>query len=291
MDLIQESIDRFEAAESIEQLVNAGVDVFSINYIDTVHKRCWPAFSKRLVNLQNKPELNVVVFDVSAVHFAAWAKREDEGHIDGVAGALNRIESIKDNLSHDVVFFAADSLEVTRRASYDGYKCSRDEKEEGFAESVSRLKGKLGHVIEAEGWEADDCMASIAFRAKLRKQACTLVTDDKDLWQTLGHGVTMYSPRKHEIQSEDWLRAKHSITPKQVVDWLCLVGKDDVPSCKGVAEKTASGLLKKYSNFLNIVDDAENLTKAKRESVLAFRDDYWLARELHTLKRNLEFNW
>ena len=189
------------------------------------------------------------------------------------------------------MFHAVDSLNIKRREKHVGYKESRDEKEEGFRESVQKLQGKLDNVAFVDGWEADDCMASIAFRAKLRKQACTIVTDDKDLWQVIGNGVTLYPPRKHEIQSEDWLRAKHSITPKQVVDWLCLVGKDDVPSCKGIAEKTASELLKKYGSFLNVVDDAEHLTEAKRNKVLGFREDYWLARELHTLKKDLEFHW
>lgn len=286
-DVIEEALECFAKCESVNDLVNAGADLFSIDYIRTVHKKCWPAFSSRLQELGNSQGKSVIIFDVSAIHYASWAKGE------GVDGAWDRMNDIEGKFDCDHKFYAVDSAKLNRHEMCIGYKKSRDDKEPGLLENREKLIESIGNaVVMADGWEADDCMASIAFRAKLRKQACTIVTDDKDLWQTLGSGVTMYSPRKHEFQSEDWLRAKHKITPRQVVDWLCMVGKDDVPSCSSVGPDTASKLLCKYGSFLGIMDHVDSLTGSKREKVTEFaQKDYWLARSLHTLKRNLEFHW
>jgi 5'-3' exonuclease len=90
----------------------------------------------------------------------------------------------------------------------------------------------------------------------------------------------------------EWLKTELKITPKQMVDWLCLVGKDDIPSPHKIGEVTASQWLESYGSVVGIHDARESLTKLKRETIEAYvRKDYWLARDMHTLKKNLNIFW
>ena len=131
-------------------------------------------------------------------------------------------------------------------------------------------------------------MASIAFRCKLLGHYCTIVTDDKDLWQCLGNKTTIYSPRAKEFRDENWLLANHKIGPKQVVDWLCMTGKDDAPACPGIGPKTASELLSKFSNFWDIYAARDTFTAKRKAAIEGFaKEDYWIAQDLHKLRIDL----
>ena len=141
-------------------------------------------------------------------------------------------------------------------------------------------------------------MASVAFRCKMRGHQCVIITEDKDLWQCLGSGVVMYSSRNHEFRNEDWLYSGHHLKPEQVVDYLCMVGKDDSPSCRGIGDKHATDLLRKFGNFWEIylsaaLDEKSPIPKKRRETILEFArsGEYFTAHHLHTLVKNLEVKW
>jgi hypothetical protein len=295
-DLIDDFRDRSGKCDTVADLVDLGVELFSFTCFDGAVKTCWPIFRARMDAIAPEDhQSQVTVFDFPAIFWAAYSRGGAEcGH-----DVASRIVNIGSELSNEPtnLLISHDSRTSQRRDRYPSYKSSRDEKPADFEsareDALSHLKNIGMTVVMAEGWESDDVMASVAFRAKLRKQKCTIVTDDRDLMQCCGHGTVCYSPRNHEYASETSLLAKHNITVKQVVDWLCMSGKDDVPSIAGVGAKTAAEWLQKYSDFWGVFDARSELTEKKRKSLedFAFSGNYWLARDLHTLNKKLPVLW
>ena len=98
---------------------------------------------------------------------------------------------------------------------------------------------------------------------------------------------------KGEYTNAEGVEEKVGIKPNQIVDYLCLTGKDDVPSAVGIGPQTAAQWLKEHGDFIGIYDHRHSLTEKKREAVEQFAPHYWVARTCHTLNRRLEidFDW
>jgi 5'-3' exonuclease len=146
-------------------------------------------------------------------------------------------------------------------------------------------------VLSVDGQEADDIAATLVTRCLCRGGRAVVCTTDKDYYQLICKDVAAWSKDKYHKPAD--VEEKLGITTKQVVDFLCLTGKDDVPSAKGIGAKTAVELLRKHNDFVGIYDRRESLTQVKRESIEEFAPNYWMARTCHTLARNVEldFDW
>jgi 5'-3' exonuclease len=306
MEITQDSVAKefaegVQACTTVHELVEYGANLFTIPYVDSIIKQSWSVFSRRMSEIAPEDKgKSLVVIDFPGIFHAAFERDETTA----ISGTVDRIESAVESCGNlDSVVVAIDSQESFRRKKYQEYKANRTPKPTQFTpirdEAIDKLKYLGCNVVSHEGWESDDVMASAAFRAKLRRHTCVIVTEDRDLLQCVGNGVTCYSPRAQEYRSETWLKANHSLTPKQVVDWLCLMGKDNAPAAAGIGEKTATTLLAKLGNFWSIFESLEalveqkELTRKRADSINEFArsGNYFIARELHELNRNLEVNW
>lgn len=296
---IAEINKKIREAEDAKALLKVGVAYLRCQYVPEVVKACWKEFAARMAKFAPEDtSKSVVAVDLPAIFHAAFSGLEDSPD-DAVASVKSRVEAIySGTAAEDRSRFicATDGDELWRRAKFPGYKAKRPPKHPLFKDTLTRAieaVQDMGYVVlQFDGEESDDILASISYSAKLRKQSCVLVTDDRDSWQCLGMGTVMYSPRTHEYTNEERLATSTGITPKQAVDWLCLVGKNDVPNAKGIGEKNASELLGVYGNFWGIFDNKDNLTPAKKTGIEEFaKSGYWMARELHTLNKGLEVWW
>jgi 5'-3' exonuclease len=135
-----------------------------------------------------------------------------------------------------------------------------------------------------DGREADDVIASVATQCQILGEECLIVTEDKDCWQALGPNTTIYSRRGDAFYGTTWLMQEHKISPKQVIDWLCMVGKNGVDGVSGIGKTTASNLLHSYGSYI----DAMLTDSVAEKHRLALKEfDYWTARSVHTLDRRL----
>ena len=301
--LIDEFKESVAKCDTLESLLNTGVNLFTINYIDTIVKACWPVFAARMAEIAPEDRGRLVVgVDLPAIFHASFASVGDSSPED----TLLRVQSIVETLAEGhrgerSVILATDCKESWRRVACSVFKSKRPPKPDGFAELYAETKARLqrgGFTIEVrDAMESDDILASIAFRAKLRRHTCYLAVDDKDLLQCLGSGVVCFSPRSGKHKNEEWLLKEMQLTPKQVVDYLCLVGKDDVPSANKIGDVNATKLLARCGTYQNILDSLDDLLKAKEvtpkqaDSLREYSSHYLLAKKLHTKLRNLEVNW
>lgn len=145
-----------------------------------------------------------------------------------------------------------------------------------------------------EGYEADDVIASLTHKALSAGYKVCIVSSDKDLMQLIADDKvymldTMSKPPRRFTQAEVF--ARFNVSPAQVVDVLALAGdsSDNIPGAKGIGEKTAGALIAQYGSLEALMADADNIkAKARRENLLAFREQAPISKELVQLVGNLE---
>lgn len=91
-------------------------------------------------------------------------------------------------------------------------------------------------VIEKEGYEADDLIASYALKAAEEGMNVKVVSSDKDLMQLVSDKISLYDAMKDKKISFEEVKEKFGVTPKQVKDALALIGdsSDNIPGVRGV---------------------------------------------------------
>lgn len=270
---------------SKEELLHFASDWLSLPFCDTAVKAAWPVFLEKL----NSPKAHdICCIDYMALFHRVFARGKN----------INDVihDEIKDMSSgYDKVFICVDSETSWRKDKYAGYKGKRRDKPDGFDEmsrACADLNDCSGMILKFDGHEADDIMASVAFLCKVRKDRCVLMTDDRDLWQALGPGVTMFSARANKFTTADSLLQDEGITPKQAVDYLALTGKNDCPKPAGIGPVKAKEILAR-AYALTAVNDSMLFEFGKCATALDtfLKTDYELTRELLTLNKTLKVIW
>ena len=128
-------------------------------------------------------------------------------------------------------------------------------------------------VLQQDGIEADDLIATLVRRAREREMHVVIVSADKDMLQLVGDDVVMYDSGRNLVFGIPETRTKLGVTPEQVRDYLALVGdtSDNVPGVPSVGPKTAQGLIAEYGDLDGIYEHAERRSPKKgvREKLLS----------------------
>ena len=154
---------------------------------------------------------------------------------------------------------------------------------------VKRIIEALGlPVLEKEGFEADDIIATLTEHLKADDDVMTfIVTSDKDMMQLVGDRVRILDSMKNIVVGEAEVREKFGIPPRNMVDYLALCGdtSDNIPGVPGIGEKTARELVATMGPIDAIYGRIDEITKkAVRERLLAGRDKAEMSRKLATLR-------
>lgn len=141
--------------------------------------------------------------------------------------------------------------------------------------------------IEAEGFEADDIIATLAVQARDAGARVTIVSSDKDLMQLVGGGVEMYDAMKNKRIGIEEVEEKFGVGPDRVIDVQSLAGDsvDNVPGAPGIGIKTAALLINEYGDLDSLLERAEEIKQPKRRQTLIDNaQQIRVSRELVTLK-------
>ena len=194
-----------------------------------------------------------------------------------------------------------------RSQLYPEYKAQREAPPEDLWPQVERCVAMLREigvpVIGAEGFEADDVMATIVERLGHDRPdvAIRLVSKDKDLKQLLsplrrddqatGRGdVMLFDVHTDTPFSAATLEAETGLRPDQIVDMLTLMGDtvDNVPGVEGVGEKTAALLLREHGSLDNLLSHASEIKGKRGEKLREAMPRLGLSKELVTLRRDVD---
>ncbi len=197
--------------------------------------------------------------------------------VNSVFGFTRDLLFLLEKKKPDYLFCAFDMSGPTfRHDLYDGYKSQRSEMPGELRPqfpSIRRMIAALGiPILELEGYEADDVLATIARLTHDAGGECYLVTGDKDCRQLITDRVVVYNVRKDLMYDAGALAADWGIRPDQVVDYQAIVGDsvDNVPGIPLIGPKIARELLNKYDSLEGIFEHAGEIAGTKRrENVIA----------------------
>ncbi len=157
-----------------------------------------------------------------------------------------------------------------RKAIFAAYKANRKQPPEDLEaqfEYCRRITKAIGVAcIEADDYEADDVIGTIAIRMSALGHPVIVVTGDKDMSQLVCENVHVYDIAKEHWLDEAGVREKFGVAPSQIPDLLALHGDhiDNIPGVAGVGEKTAR-------QILAVCRSVEELVSSEFAPKLSFR--------------------
>jgi DNA polymerase-1 len=144
-------------------------------------------------------------------------------------------------------------------------------------------------LIMQSGIEADDIIGTIATQAKLAQKKVLIATGDKDFAQLVDDNISLINTMTNEILDINGVIAKFGVHPRQIIDYLSLVG-DNVDNIAGVPKcgpKTAVKWLEKYQTLDNIIANSHELTGVVGENLRQSIDWLKTAKQLVTINTNM----
>ncbi len=214
-----------------------------------------------------------------------------------ILGFCNTLKEILDKEKPTYLGVAFDHGKTFRHEAFPPYKAQRQETPEDIKLSVPYIKQVLEamniSILQADGFEADDVIGTLATEAGRQGIDTYMLTPDKDYGQLIGPNVKMFRPRHgggYDVIGEKEVAAKYGIaSASQVVDLLALMGdaSDNYPGCPGVGEKTAVKLINQFGNTEELISHTDQLKGKMREKVEGAIDDIKMAKYLATIRTDV----
>src|SRR4029453_12058522 len=146
-------------------------------------------------------------------------------------------------------------------------------------------------ILTYASFEADDVIGTLAVKAHAAGFEVAIVTGDKDFFQLVGDGISVYNPKDDGTWYDaDGVKEKFGVLPSQVVDVLALMGDsiDNIKGVPGVGEKGARDLIAKYGSLGGLFAHASEVSKKRyREGLQTHADDARQSRELARIRTDV----
>ena len=196
-----------------------------------------------------------------------------------------------------VVFDAGHSF---REEVHPEYKATREKMPEELEASLPRCRDLVEAfrvpVVEAENWEADDVIGTLAAQAEAEGLHTVVISGDKDFYQLVDDHVWLLNPGRggHAPVEAEWVTRENAserlgVPPEKVTDYLALIGdsSDNVPGVRGIGEKTAPKLLDAWGSVEAVLEHRDEVSSTRARNALAEHgDEALLSKQLVTIKRD-----
>jgi DNA polymerase-1 len=207
-----------------------------------------------------------------AYHALPKSIRRAEGRPAGaIVGFANMLLRLWEGEQPRAVLVAWDTLSVPtyRHEAFEGYQAGRvfDAELLEQLDLLPQLVSAFGFAIaKAPGYEADDFLAAAAKHAP---PPVLVATSDRDAFQLASAGVTILQPTRGVSQltrvGPAEVRERYGVEPEQVPDFIALRGdpSDRLPGARGVGEKGAAEILRRYGTLEAALDDGRFAAQAE----------------------------
>jgi len=233
--------------------------------------------------------------------------------VNAVYGFSTMLLKILEDLKPKYLAVAFDTPKPNfRHQEFIGYQAKRKKMDAELSQQIERVRQLVNvlniPVFEAEGYEADDVIGTLARQAVecLNNKECSsfevlIVTGDRDLMQLVNDEVKLFMPSRGlsegQIIGEKEVKERMGVEPQKIIDYKALVGdqSDNYPGVLGIGPKTAISLLEQFGTLDEIyshLDQIENrnivekLREGKESSFLSRK----LAAIVTSAPVNLELN-
>lgn len=209
-----------------------------------------------------------------------------------------------------------------RNELYEEYKATRMVTPGGVKEAVPWVKEivqLLGvAMVEVDGWEGDDVIATLVTVARRSGiSEVVIISDDKDLKQVLGKGISILKSDKlsekgfTRISAQNFAQKHDGLSPENLTDLMALTGdkSDNIPGVRKVGPKTALSLVKAFGSLEAVLSAVQGgwsdeevksrtglgkINKNIRNMILEDSANAILSKKLVTVNRNVPLginNW
>ena len=189
------------------------------------------------------------------------------------------------------------SKSTFRTETYADYKAGRAETPTDFKGQVSLVREVLDAlrvpIVTAEGFEADDVIATLATQAAAEDMDVLIVTGDRDAFQLVSERVTvLYNARgvsDMRRMTPDSVQEKYGLSPEQYPEFAALRGdpSDNLPGIPGLGEKTATKLIQQYGDVASLIDHVDEVKGKVGDNLRAAAASVLRNRQLTELVRDV----
>ncbi len=180
-----------------------------------------------------------------------------------------------------------------RHKQFADYKAHREAMPDDLRPQVGLSKQVLEAlripVVEADGFEAEDVIATIAQEAKARDLDVLIVSGDLDTLQLVDDRVhVMVTGRgisETVVYDEVKVRERFGFDPAQLPDYKSLRGdaSDNIPGVAGIGEKTASALVQRFGSVDVLLERLDEASPKVRAALASARDQVRQSKRLATI--------
>ena len=220
-------------------------------------------------------------------------------HTNAVYGFVSMLTRLLETEQPTHIAVAFDvSRHSFRTEEYPEYKGTRDatpEEFKGQVELIREVLDAMGIVsLSREGFEADDILATLAYRAGNDGATVLVVSGDRDSFQTVTDNVTVLYPgtgpgdlRRMTPQA---VEEKYGVPPHRYPEIAAIVGEtsDNLPGVPGVGPKTAAQWINKYDGLDNLLARADEIGGKRGAALREHIDDVARNRRLNRLLTDMD---
>ncbi|MBI2487877.1 MAG: DNA polymerase I [Deltaproteobacteria bacterium] len=176
---------------------------------------------------------------------------------------------------------------------YPLYKANRAEAPDDLNVQISKIFETVDAFripqLQIEGYEADDIIGTIAKGMEEEGVSVVLVTGDKDFCQLVSEKVTLLDTMRNKKTGIREVVERFGVPPERVTDVLALSGDaiDNIPGVRGIGEKTASELIRKFGSLEKLLDSINEIPQRQKELLEANKENAILSKELVTIKTDV----
>jgi len=184
-----------------------------------------------------------------------------------------------------------------RKKVYDAYKAGRHETPPDLlsqfddAKECLRLLGL--HVLEKEGYEADDILGTVARMTEDEDAHAYVLSGDRDLLQLISDKTTVLLAANSDtlVFNRNEFFEKYGVEPSAFVDMKAIMGdsSDNIPGVAGIGEKGAQKLISAFGSLDGVYEsiDSPDIAKGMREKLMASKENAYLSRFLATIETHV----
>ncbi len=208
----------------------------------------------------------------------------------GTYGFTSVLLRLLESESPEYLAVSFDTGRTFRDDLYPEYKATREKMPDDLRLQIDRIREVVKTfgipILEAEGYEADDVLGTIARLASNEGVEVIILTGDRDLLQLADDNVFIRLAGKKLSEAMDYgpkqVRTRYNLEPSQLVDHKAMVGdsSDNIPGVRGIGEKTSVKLLQEYGNLDEIYKHLEDIPKRFQSKLEENRENAYLSRKL-----------
>lgn len=203
---------------------------------------------------------------------------------------------------HSCIIFALEGQgDNKRKEFYPDYKANRKETPKDLLlqlpVAIQWLKKMNIPTLCIDGYEADDCIATLATLGKNKGFEVEIISHDKDLYQLIDEKIHIFDYAKRQVISHEECKEKFGVLPNEFITYQSIVGdtSDNIPGIKGIGAKGAQKIVSSFKTLESLYETLQLdkdkvidlLGKRQTNLILEHKDEAFLSRELVTLRRDL----